>query len=51
MATLDADAAASGKVKAVVDYALCTRGNEEYVPAIIDVVIHESDGWLLASLF
>lgn len=47
----DANAIANGKAKAVVGYASYTRGIEKYVPAIIDVVIHESDGWLLASLF
>lgn len=47
----DANAIANGKAKTVVGYASYTRGNEKYVPAMIDVVIHESDGWLLASLF
>ena len=42
----DAGAIAYGKVKAVVGYTSYTRCNEEHVPAIIDVAIHESDGWL-----
>ena len=42
----DANATANAKAKAVVGYASYTRGNEEYVPAIIDVVTHESDWWL-----
>ena len=47
----DANAIDNGQAKAVVGYASYTRGNEKYVPAIIDVVVHESDRRLLASLF
>ena len=46
-----ANAIANGEVKAVVGYASYTRGDEEYVPAMIDVMIHESDGWLRSFLF
>jgi hypothetical protein len=47
----DANAIANGKAKAVVGYASYTRGNEKYVPAMIDVVIHKSDGSPLAFPF
>lgn len=47
----DANAIANGKAKAVVGYASYTRGNEKFVPAMIDVVIHESDGWLWPPFF
>jgi hypothetical protein len=47
----DANEIDNGQAKAVVGYASYTRGNEKYVPAIIDVVIHESDRWLLVPFF